>query len=248
MLWKIKNLLKPLVSTPLNPQWFIARNRNRINELVRKETRGPVVLDVGCGKRWPAALLPESHCYFGLDYPETAAWHETKPDVFGDAEDLPFASHSIDTILMLDVLEHVPHARSALSEALRCLKENGTLILIVPFIYPIHDAPHDYQRWSINGLKQLAGEQGFIIEKEAYSGNPLETATLLTNIGMTKSILNWISRRHPASLLALMLPIHVLCNNLWAWIFSRISPTDAMMPFSYQLVLKANNAPFTSSV
>lgn len=248
MLRKIKKLLKPLASTPLHPQWFIARNQERIDELLRDETEGSVVLDIGCGKRWPEGLLPKSHRYFGLDYPETAAWYETKPDVFGDAEALPFAARSIDTVLMLDVLEHLPQPRRALSEARRCLRENGVLILIVPFLYPIHDEPRDYRRWTLNGLRQLAGEQGFMIVKEAYSGNPLETAALLTNIGMAKSVLNWISRRHPASLLALALPFHVFFNNMWALTFSRISRTDALMPFSYQLVLKVKDTTSTPSV
>jgi SAM-dependent methyltransferase len=248
MLRKIKNLLKPLVSTPLHPQWFTAYYQNRISELLKEVTRGPVVLDIGCGGQWPKALLPASYRYFGLDYPETAAWYQTRPDVFGDAENLPFAAHSANTILMLDVLEHVPHPGRALSEAHRCLEENGSLVLIVPFLYPIHDAPHDYQRWSIYGLKKLVAEQGFAIQKEVYSGNPLETAALLSNIGMTKSVFNWISRRHMASLLVLLLPLHILFNNLWAWTFSRISPADAMMPFSYQLVLKAKESSSSPSV
>jgi len=248
MLRKIKNMLKPLISTPLHPQWFTARNQKRISELVRGETRGPVVLDIGCGKRWPAALLPESFNYFGLDYPETAAWYETRPDVFGDAENLPFVTRSANTVLMLDVLEHVPHPRKALSEGHRCLQKNGTLILIVPFLYPIHDAPHDYRRWSIYGLKKLAGELGFTIETDAYSGNPLETAALLSNIAMTKSIFNWISRRHIASLFVLMLPIFILCNNLLAWFLSHLSLADAIMPISYQLVLKAKESPSIPSV
>lgn len=248
MLRRIKKLLKPLAGTPLHPQWFIARNENRIRELIRKEVSGPVVLDVGCGEGWPAALLPKESRYWGLDYPETAAWYETKPDVFGDATALPFVDHSIDTVLMLDVLEHLSQPRQALLEARRCLKENGILILIVPFLYPIHDAPYDYRRWTINGLRQLAGEQGFDIVGEAHSGNPLETAALLSNIGMVQSIFNWVSQRHPALLLALAFPFHVLFNNLWAWTFSRISRTDALMPISYQLVLKVNKGGITTSV
>jgi len=42
--------------------------------------------------------------------------YETRPDVFGDAENLPFVTRSANTVLMLDVLEHVPHPRKALSE------------------------------------------------------------------------------------------------------------------------------------
>jgi SAM-dependent methyltransferase len=239
MLRIIKDLLKPLASTPLHPQWFTTLHRKRISDWLKDETRGPVVLDIGCGERWAKALLPESCRYLGLDYPETAAWYKTRPDVFANAQDLPFARQSIDTVLMLDVVEHLPHPRRALSEAHRCLKENGTLILFVPFLYPIHDAPHDYGRWSLYGLRRLVTEQGFAVEKEAYSGNPLETAALLSNIAMTKSVFNWISHRQIASLLVLFLPLHILLNNLWAWFLSRFGPGDDMMPIGYQMVLKA---------
>jgi ubiquinone/menaquinone biosynthesis C-methylase UbiE len=238
MLRKIKNLLKPLSSTPLHPQWLAARHQGRIRQLVREAIQGPVVLDLGCGTKWPQALLPESCRYVGLDYPETAEWYQTKPDVFGDAQRLPFASSSINTVLMVDVLEHLPNPRQALDEAARCLGTKGTLILIVPFLYPIHDAPHDYQRWSAYGLKKLVGECEFTLEKEAYSGNPLETATLLSNIALTKTVFNWISKRHIASLLVLLLPFCILIRNLLARLLSTFAPEDAMMPISYQMVLR----------
>ena len=238
MLRKIKNLLKPLSSTPLHPQWLATRHQGRIRQLVTEAIQGPVVLDLGCGTKWPQALVPASCRYVGLDYPETAQWYEAKPDVFGDAQHLPFADCTMNTVLMADVLEHVPNPRQALAEVARCLAPKGTLILIVPFLYPIHDAPHDYQRWSVHGLKKLVGECGFIIETETYSGNPLETAALLSNIALTKTVFNWISKRHLASLLVLLLPFCLLARNLCAWVFGRIAPEDAMMPISYQLVLR----------
>lgn len=238
MLRKIKNLLKPLSSTPLHPQWVSARHQGRIRQLVAEAMQGPVVLDLGCGTKWSQELLPASWRYVGLDYPETAQWYEAKPDVFGDAQYLPFADCTMNTILMLDVLEHIPNPRRALAEVSRCLARKGSLILIVPFLYPIHDAPHDYQRWSVHGLKKLAGEHGLITAKENYSGNPLETAALLGNIALTKTVFNWISKRHPASLLVLVLPFALLARNLCAWLLGRIAPEDAMMPISYQLVLR----------
>ena len=238
MLRKIKNLLKPLMSTPMHPQWFAARHQERIKGILQEEIKGPVVLDIGCGTKWPLALLPASCRYVGLDYPDTAQWYATKPDVFGEAQNLPFASGSMNTALMLDVLEHVPDSRKALLEASRCLVEKGRLVLLVPFMYPLHDAPHDYGRWTAYGLKKLAGESGFEIEKETYNGNPLETAALLSNIAMTKTVFNWISKRHMASVLVLLLPIYVLASNLLAWLLCKIAPADALMPISYQMVLK----------
>lgn len=238
MLRKLKNLLKPLSSTPLHPQWLTARYHGRLRQLVTETIHGPVVLDLGCGTKWPQALLPASCRYVGLDYPVTAEWYETKPDVFGDAQHLPFLNSSMNTVLMIDVLEHLPHPRQALGEVARCLGPGGTLILVVPFLYPLHDDPHDYQRWTAHGLKLLAGECAFTLEREIYCGNPLETGALLSNIALTKTVFNWLSKRHPASLLVLLLPFWILTANLGAWLLGKIAPEDAMMPFSYQLVLR----------
>jgi len=238
MLRKIKNLLKPLSSTPLHPQWLVARHERRIRQLVREAIQGPLVLDLGCGTKWSRALLPASCRYVGLDYPETAQWYEARPDVFGDAQHLPFADGAMNTVLMVDVLEHIPNPRQALAEVARCLGPKGTLVLIVPFLYPIHDTPHDYQRWTAHGLKRLIGDYKFVIEAETYSGHPLETAALLSNIALTKTVFNWISKRHPASLLVLLLPFCLLARNLCAWFLAKIAPEDAMMPMSYQLVLR----------
>lgn len=244
MLRKIKNLLRPLSSTPLHPQWLVARHEGHIRQLVREAIQGPVVLDVGCGTKWSQTLVPASCRYVGLDYPETARWYEAKPHVFGDAQHLPFADCAMNTVLMVDVLEHIPNPRQALGEAARCLAPKGTLVLIVPFLYPIHDAPHDYHRWTVHGLKTLVGDYGFTLEAETHSGHPLETAALLGNIALTKTVFNWISKRHPASLLVLLLPFYLLARNLCAWLLARIAPEDAMMPISYQLVARKNQAGF----
>ena len=45
-----------------------------------------------------------------------------------------------------------------------------------------------------------------------------------------------------------MLPIYVLCNHLWVWFLSRLSPADAMMPIGYQLVLKVKDPVSTPTV
>jgi SAM-dependent methyltransferase len=56
-----------------------------------------------------------------------------EPLRFGDVTALPFANGSFDSILSLDVLEHVPEYRAALREFARVLRPGGTLVLSVPF-------------------------------------------------------------------------------------------------------------------
>ena len=49
-----------------------------------------------------------------------------------NAETLPFANDSVDNIVMLDVLHHVPLPRRALLEAERVLSKGGRLIMLEP--------------------------------------------------------------------------------------------------------------------
>lgn len=71
-----------------------------------------------------------------------------QPNVVGSAEALPLNAASVDTVLMLELLEHLQDPERALDEAQRVLKPNGRLFLSVPFLYRHHRNPFDYQRWT----------------------------------------------------------------------------------------------------
>ena len=46
---------------------------------------------------------------------------------------MSFNDNSFDVILSTDVFEHVPDIHKTLSEAYRVLKENGTMLISIPF-------------------------------------------------------------------------------------------------------------------
>ena len=76
-------------------------------------------------------------------------------DVVADAHKLPFKDEKFEIILCTEVLEHLHSPRVAISEMYRVLKKGGLLILTTRFIFPIHDAPNDYYRFTKYGLKHL---------------------------------------------------------------------------------------------
>ena len=43
----------------------------------------------------------------------------------------------------------------AIGEFSRVLRKNGKIVLVTPFIYPPHDAPHDKYRFTEHGLRGL---------------------------------------------------------------------------------------------
>lgn len=70
------------------------------------------------------------------------------PDVIGNCEALPFKAESIGTVLLFEILEHVPDPRMVLDEAKRVLRPGGRLFVSMPFMYRHHRNPADFHRWT----------------------------------------------------------------------------------------------------
>ncbi len=84
-----------------------------------------------------------------------------------------FESNSFDTILCTDVLEHIHEPALLFSEMARVLKPHGNLILGVPFLYWVHDNPHDYNRYTHFMLEEFCKKNGLtVVELEIYGGLP----------------------------------------------------------------------------
>jgi len=80
------------------------------------------------------------------------------PDMVGDIQNLALGDDSIESILCLDVLEHVEESWTACKELYRVLKPNGHLFIRVPFIFYYHPEKgyyEDFYRFTPEGLKYL---------------------------------------------------------------------------------------------
>jgi ubiquinone/menaquinone biosynthesis C-methylase UbiE len=80
---------------------------------------------------------------------------DKKPDVIADAHNLPFKDQEFEIVLCTEVFEHVKNPFKVEEELWRILKSGGTLILTTRFIFPIHDAPNDFWRFTKYGLRLL---------------------------------------------------------------------------------------------
>jgi SAM-dependent methyltransferase len=76
-------------------------------------------------------------------------------DLIEDAQALSFADNSIGTIMLFEILEHLPHPEKAIAEAWRVLDNHGLLALSVPFTYRVHGLPSDYWRFTSSGIHTL---------------------------------------------------------------------------------------------
>ena len=138
---------------------------------VAKHARGHLA-DFGCGK------VPFYGLYSGavdqvtcIDWPNSA--HGSNHiDVEADLNEMiEVPSGSFDTILCSSVLEHIWNHGMIWAEMQRTLRPQGKLILAVPFVYGLHEVPHDYFRWTRYALEKGATEAGLeVVELEPYGG------------------------------------------------------------------------------
>lgn len=73
---------------------------------------------------------------------------------------LPFADSTSDTIILSDVLEHIPNPDHLWQQMARVLRPGGTVLMNVPFMYWIHAHPHDFQRYTEFALRRLVESSG----------------------------------------------------------------------------------------
>jgi SAM-dependent methyltransferase len=228
--------LQFLRTTPLHPQWLVLRGEAQNRQAIARSCQGRI-LDIGCGHRLMESLLGPDTAYIGLDYPTThAKGYSGRPHLFGDGQSLPFCTTSFDTVLALDVLEHLPEPEQCVQEAARVLKKGGQFIVQTPFLYPLHDMPHDFQRWTLPGLETLVQQHGFAVTARQVFGAPCETAAALTAIAWAKAILDSLQHRSPAVLLIPLLVAGIVAVNLTGWLLKHLLPADDFMPMGYRLI------------
>ena len=84
------------------------------------------------------------------------------PQVVADLRtSLPFRDHIAEAVILSSFLYIVAEPGKILQETQRVLKQNGLLLLTVPFIYPYNPEPTDYWRFSPEALHRLLYQAGF---------------------------------------------------------------------------------------
>jgi SAM-dependent methyltransferase len=140
------------------------------------------VLDLGCGK---APLLG---LYRQYSKSETLVdWgnsmHENPHlDAIADLnEPLELESEKFDTVLLSDVLEHIKRPSQLMSEIFRVMAPGGALIMNTPFMYWLHEQPHDYYRYTEHALTELITSAGLEVVELAPLGGALEVLVDMTS-------------------------------------------------------------------
>ena len=129
------------------------------------------VLDAGCGPGNLISRLKSRAVVFGSDFSE-AALHfclekHRVPVFISNLESFSMKNNSLDSIISLEVIEHVERDRNVLKEFYRILKPGGFCIVSVP-AFQILWSTHDewfghFRRYSRKELIEKVREAGFSV-------------------------------------------------------------------------------------
>lgn len=112
------------------------------------------VLDLGCGEQPYRHLFNTAVSYYlGADRSISSS---IPPDVCAETSALPFKDCSFDAVLSTQVIEHVGDPFKMVQEIARVLKKGGYLILTGPHVWPLHEEPRDYYRYTKYAFELLS--------------------------------------------------------------------------------------------
>lgn len=123
-----------------------------------------------------------------------------QPDIVHDLEQpLPIADGSYDHVLLINVLEHIFDYRALLRETVRVVKLGGSVVVVVPFLFPVHPSPADYHRFTASALeKELVASGLKDISVRALGGGVFAARYLLLDRLLPKllRIINFYTCRY----------------------------------------------------
>ena len=122
---------------------------------------GERVLDAGAGEGRHAKFFRAAR-YCGVDLGiGDAAWNYRGLDTIADLSALPFRDGVFAACINIVTLEHVREPQRVLRELAHVLAPGGRLLLVVPHEWEVHQAPHDYFRYTRHGVAYLLEQAGF---------------------------------------------------------------------------------------
>jgi len=91
--------------------------------------------------------------------------------------------NKFDLVICTSVLEHIFEMNLAVENLKKLVKKEGHLFISVPFIYPLHDEPADYWRFTEHSLKKLFKEFKIIeFKKTGLRQFPTQYMLLLKSV------------------------------------------------------------------
>jgi SAM-dependent methyltransferase len=120
------------------------------------------VLDFGCGSKPYEFLFTKATSYTGVDIPASGHNHnDSRIDVFYEGRSLPFSDSQFDAVVSFEVFEHVFNLSEILEEINRVTRNEGLLLISIPFAWNEHEEPFDFARYTTFGISHLLKKAGY---------------------------------------------------------------------------------------
>jgi SAM-dependent methyltransferase len=188
---------KRLVDRLVRPLTF-KQTRRRLDRFILANASPGKTLDIGSNDGPHAVHFPNR---VAMD-----VFPGSRVNVVGDAHHLPFSANCFDVVLLAEVLEHLVAPQQALDECRRVLRPGGRLVLSTRFMFPLHESPHDYFRFTRYGLAMLLSTFVDVrIQEEATGIDTL--AILVQRMGIQAETLGWRPFRYGWLVAARVLPL-----------------------------------------
>ncbi|WP_309134373.1 class I SAM-dependent methyltransferase [Cellulomonas sp.] len=131
------------------------------------------LLDLGCGTVPAYGMFRDRvdriTCVDWADSPHPGVHVDHVADL---REPLPLPDEQYDTVLLTDVLEHMPYPDALFAELRRVLRPRGRLVVGVPFLYGLHEEPHDHHRYTEHRLRLFCEDHDLeVLELYPYGGH-----------------------------------------------------------------------------
>ena len=153
-------------------EFFLIKSRIRRLLKASFSNKNDKILDLGCGEK------PDYHeviegTIICMDLIKTSKTH-----LVSDADKLPFRPNSFDKVISINSFYYFKNPFDVVESIHKILRKNGKFVLVLPFFYPIHDAPDDKYRFTEHGLRALL-EGKFKIEKMECIGGIFNLPSVL---------------------------------------------------------------------
>jgi SAM-dependent methyltransferase len=191
---------------------FEVEIEDAVAAFARKLPEGARVLDAGAGEgQYRGHFARQRYCGVDLAVGDHS-WDYSRLDALADLRALPFRSGTFDAAIHIVTIEHLCEPGEALQEMARTLAPGAVLLVAAPHAWEVHQAPHDYFRYTRYGLAYLLEKAGFeICEMRAAGGYfRLLARRLLNGLQFFTGGIRWLCFIPAAILLvppALILPL-----------------------------------------
>jgi SAM-dependent methyltransferase len=213
--YRIRRLLP--ATTSRSGQESLSELKKHVRDLLPRQ---PLIVVVGCGftKALHEQLFPSARLIF------TDVTLLGDADIVCDGNCLPFPDGSIDCVVIDQVLEHVLSPTGVIAEINRCLRPGGIVYSGIPFYYPIHGYPFDFQRFTPLGHRMLWRNFSQLYFRAAQGAIP---ALSLTSIACATALSSslWWKRLASGAVRLMFRPLLILDRQL-PWRDVQV-PTDS---------------------